>query len=58
MNAGFFEADVTPPVGSFLAGYPSRSEGSQGVDDPLYLRVIALEDDAGTRLVLLTADLL
>lgn len=58
MKAGFFESDVTPPIGSYLAGYPSRTEGSQGVDDPLLLRIIALEDDAGTRLVLLTADLL
>ena len=58
MNAGFFEADVTPPVGSFLAGFPSRNEGSQGVDDPLMLRIVALEDDAGERVVLVTADLL
>lgn len=58
MNAGFFEADVTPPVGSYLAGFPNREEGSQGVDDPLMLRVVALEDDAGERVVLVTADLL
>ncbi len=57
-NAGFFEADVTPPVGSYLAGFPNRSEGSQGVDDPLMLRIVALEDDAGERVVLVTADLL
>ncbi|MGI5818332.1 MAG: hypothetical protein ACOX9R_09550 [Armatimonadota bacterium] len=57
-RAGFFESDVTPPVGSFLAGFPNRSEGSRGIDDPLYLRVLALEDDAGARVVLVTADLL
>ncbi len=57
-RAGFFETDVTPPVGSYLAGFPSRSEGSRGVDDPLYLRIVALEDDAGGRVVLVTADLL
>lgn len=57
-KAGFCESDVTPPIGSFLAGFPSRSEGSQGVDDPLYLRVVALEDEAGERVVLVTADLL
>jgi hypothetical protein len=57
-KAGFFEADVTPPVGSYLAGFSSREEGSQGVDDPLYLRIVALEDDAGERVVLVTADLL
>jgi len=58
MRAGFFEKDVTPPVGAYLAGYPSRNEPSQGADDPLYLRIVALEDDAGERLVLVTADLL
>ncbi len=57
-KAGFFEADVTPPIGSYLAGFPGRDEGSQGVDDPLYLRIVALEDDAGERVVLVTADLL
>ena len=57
-KAGFFEADVTPPIGSHLVGFPSRSGGSQGVDDPLYLRIVALEDDAGERVVLVTADLL
>ena len=57
MKAGFSEADVTPPTGIHLAGYPSRSAPSEGVDDPLYLRIAALEDDAGERLVLVTADL-
>ena len=57
-KAGFFEADVTPPVGSYLAGFPNRHEGSQGVADPLYLRIVALDDDAGERVVLVTADLL
>ncbi len=58
MRAGFAEIDVTPPPGGFLAGFPSRTEGSQAVDDPLYLRVAALEDDAGERVVLVTSDLL
>jgi len=58
MKAGLSEKDVTPPVGVYLAGYPSRDEPSQGVDDPLYLRVLALEDDAGERVALVTGDLL
>jgi neutral ceramidase len=58
MKAGFHEADVTPPVGVYLAGYPSRSTPSEGIDDPLYLRIAVLEDDSGGRLVLVTADLL
>ena len=58
MKAGFFEKDVTPPVGAFLAGYPSRSTGSEGIDDHLFLRIAALEDEVGERLVIVTADLL
>ena len=58
MKAGISEQDVTPPVGVYLAGYPSRNEPSEGVDDPLMMRALALEDDAGGRVVLVTADLL
>jgi hypothetical protein len=58
MRAGFFEQDVTPPVGVYLAGYPSRREPSEGIDDPLYMRIMVLEDDTGARLALVTADLL
>ncbi len=58
MHAGFAELDATPPVGVYLAGYPGRNEPSDGVDDPLYVRAMALEDDAGARVVLVTGDLL
>ncbi len=58
MKAGFAQRDVTPEVGVYLAGYPGRNEPSVTIDDPLYLRVVALEDDAGERLVLVTGDLL
>ena len=57
MKAGFFEKDVTPPVGIYLAGYTSKRP-SQDVDDPLFLRIVAIEDDRGERIVLVTADLL
>lgn len=58
MKAGLSVQDVTPPIGTYLAGYPNRNDPSHGVDDPLYLRVLALEDDHGQRLVLVTGDLL
>ena len=58
MKAGFFEKDVTPARPVFLAGYPSRSKPSDGVDDPLFLRIAALEDSKGERMALVTADLL
>ncbi len=58
MKAGLAVQDVTPPVRVYLAGYPSRNDPSHGVDDPLSLRVVALEDESGERLVLVTGDLL
>ena len=57
-KAGFFVKDVTPERPVYLAGYPSRRTPSEGVDDPLFLRILALEDDRGSRAVLVTADLL
>ncbi|MEN6644204.1 MAG: hypothetical protein ABFE08_17330, partial [Armatimonadia bacterium] len=57
MRAGFFETDVTPETSVFLAGNPGRRP-SEGVDEPLYLRMVALEDDGGERVVLVTMDLL
>jgi len=57
-KAGFSVRDVTPGGPVFLAGYPSRREPSDGVEDPLFLRVMALEDGDGKRAVFVTADLL
>ena len=58
MKAGLFECDITPPGRIYLAGYPHRNEPSKGVADPLFLRMLALEDRAGERVVLVTSDLL
>ena len=58
MKAGLFECDITPPGRIYLAGYPHRNEPSKGVSDPLFLRMLALEDRAGERVVLVTSDLL
>jgi hypothetical protein len=57
-QAGFFEADVTPKRPVFLAGFPSRRNLSDGVDDPLFLRIMALADGRDRRAVLVTSDLL
>ena len=37
-RAGAAEVVITPPVGTFLDGYGSRSSGSTGVHDDLYAR--------------------
>jgi neutral ceramidase len=41
-----------------MAGYGSRTHPSEGVLAELYVKALALEDEAGTRAVLVTSDLL
>lgn len=57
-KAAFFVEDVTPSRPVYLAGYPNRRTPSEGVADPLFLRIMALEDAAGARMAMVTADLL
>ncbi|MDD2710536.1 MAG: hypothetical protein PHV34_21360 [Verrucomicrobiae bacterium] len=58
MKAGFHETDITPPAGIYLAGFGYRTKPSEGVTDPLYLRIAAFEDDQHHSWVVVTADLL
>ncbi|OGV64022.1 MAG: hypothetical protein A3K19_04445 [Lentisphaerae bacterium RIFOXYB12_FULL_65_16] len=57
-SAGFFVKDITPANPVFLAGYPGRRTPSDGVNDPLFLRIAALADGNGNRVAIVTADLL
>lgn len=58
LTAGAARVELTPPVGTSMAGYSRRAgKPSTGVHDPLYARALAVSD--GDDLVLLiTADLL
>src|SRR5215469_16943963 len=56
LKGGVARVEITPQIGLPMYGYRSRSSPSQGVLDPLYARVLALE--AGeTRLAIVTLDL-
>ncbi len=57
MKVGFGKSDITPRVGVRLVGYRDQ-HFSTGVHDPLQVGVAALEDDAGTRALLVAFDLL
>jgi neutral ceramidase len=59
LRAGWASVEITPPIGTPLAGYGGRERGmrSQGVRDPLFARALALTDDAATVLIL-AADML
>jgi hypothetical protein len=57
LHAGVSVMDITPPVGYLLQGHAARNKPSEGVHDPLKMKVLTLFD--GTRRVaLVTADLL
>ncbi len=56
LKGGVARVEITPQIGLPMYGYGSRTSPSQGVLDPLYARVLALE--AGeTRLAIVTLDL-
>ncbi len=56
-HAGIATVDVTPPVGTWLAGFAGRYKGSEGIHDPLRSRVLVM-DDGQTRLALITNDII
>jgi hypothetical protein len=56
LRAGVARADITPPRGQAMAGWPERTRGATGVHDPLYATVLLL--DSGTvSLALVSCDL-
>lgn len=57
-KAGFASANITPGEPLMLAGYASRTMPARDVVDDLHLKVLALEDAAGGRSLLFTADLI
>ena len=56
MRIGFYESDITPPLGGFLWGHYDASVHATGVMDRLYARAAVLEGDDGTVAALVTVD--
>lgn len=54
LKAGFARVDITPPLGTPLAGY-QRPRSTKGILDPIELNAIALNDGERT-LVMIAAD--
>jgi neutral ceramidase len=57
LRAGWAKREVTPNPGYAMAGYIARKGNSVGVLDPLYVRVLLLEQGT-TRMVIVVADVL
>src|SRR5207253_3304051 len=56
--AGAAKVRFTPDEAMWLAGYAVRAEPSRGVISDLYASALALEDAAGQRLVIVSADVI
>ena len=56
LKAGFARLDVTPPLGSELAGYFSVRL-AEGILDPIYLNAVAIGNGEDT-IIIITSDFL
>jgi hypothetical protein len=56
-KVGLAQVKITPERPVFLAGYASRNKPFTKVESDLYAKALALEDNQGHRVVLVTSDL-
>lgn len=57
-KAGVAKVKITPETPGWLTGYGNRNKPAEGVTMDLWARALALEDSAGTRAVIVAADIL
>ncbi len=57
-KAGVAVVKITPGKNMWMAGYASRKTPSEGVEQDLFAKALALEDEGGKRVVFLTMDLI
>ncbi len=57
-KAGVASVVITPEKPMWMAGYAARDKPSEGKVHDLYAKALALEDPQGTRLVIVTLDLI
>ena len=57
-RAGVAKVDITPKDLVWLSGYASRTKPAEGTLQALYAKALALEDKKGTRVVIVTTDLI
>jgi hypothetical protein len=57
-KAGLARVVITPEEPIWMAGYASRTKPAEGKLQELYAKALALEDERGKRVVLVTSDLL
>lgn len=57
-QAGVARIDITPSKPIWMSGYAARTHASTGVLHPLWAKALALQDNKGGRVVIVTTDLI
>src|SRR5262245_30320208 len=57
-KVGVARVKVTPPQPVFMAGFEARNKPYEAIQDDLFAKVLALQDNASGRGVLVTSDLI
>src|SRR6476620_3046272 len=57
-KAGVATVAITPDGPIWMAGYAARNKPSEGTTQDLFAKALALEDAGGTKLVIVTMDLI
>ncbi|MCC6538407.1 MAG: neutral/alkaline non-lysosomal ceramidase N-terminal domain-containing protein [Bryobacterales bacterium] len=57
-RAGAAVADITPAGPIWMSGYAARKAPSEGAAEPLHAKALAMEDRKGSRVVIVTTDLI
>jgi neutral ceramidase len=57
-RAGIARLDITPEEPIWMSGYANRKKPSEGVTHRLWAKALAVEDNRGSRVVIVTTDLL
>src|SRR5689334_13969516 len=57
-KAGAARVDTTPGEPVWMSGYASRKKPSEGIAHPLAAKALALADRDGTRIVMVTCDII
>lgn len=58
LKVGVAQVVITPELNMWMAGYAGRKKPAEGKVQDLYAKALAFEDAKGTRLVLVTTDLI
>ena len=57
-KVGVASAVITPPQPIWMAGYAARTKPAEGKAQDLFAKALAIEDNAGSRIVIVTLDLI